>query len=289
MIRPFRQNKQINMENNPDNIHDIICSDPNNVVVASMICNDYFKKVISVIKKIHSRCYMKFINSQKKNGENTCKFTIIGDNSNDTMNRTDIIMEEKYFKCLRCDEKEILVEIDANNFYKKLDVINLHSEIMFYIKKDNINHLFINIITDKNSDNVISIPLMKPDYNKISPLKIVFHQKLVINTKKFFDICKQIACSSKTIDIVTDKKTISFVYTHGNKTVNIDSGINTGNETKNLGTYDLTTLSLISDFYKVNSEIDIYLKENNLAFTIPIEFGNIYFLLETKNNISFKE
>ncbi|AKI78870.1 proliferating cell nuclear antigen [Acanthamoeba polyphaga mimivirus] len=249
-----------------------------------MIYNDYFKKTISIIKNIHNRCYMKFINSQKKNGESTCKFIIIGDDSDDTMNRTDMMMGEKYFKYLRCDEKQILIKININNFCKKLDVINLHSEIMFYIKKDNINLLFINIITDKNSDNVISIPLMEQDYNKIDPSKIVFDGKLLIYTKKFFDICKQIACSSKTINIITDKKTISFVYTHGKNTKNIDGSINvdTENETENLGTYDLITLSLISDFYEVDLEMNIYFKKNILVFTIPIGFGKIYFLIESK-------
>lgn len=279
------------MENHYDNIHDIICNDPNNIVVASMTCEDYFKKVITVIKKNHKKCHMKFINLQKKNGESTCKFIISGDDSDDTINCTDIVMGEKYFKYLRCDEKQILVKININNFCKKLDVINLHSEIMFYIKKNNRNLLFINIITDKNSDNVISIPLMEPDYDGVSLSKIVFDGKLLIYTKKFFDICKQIACSSKTINIITDKKTISFVYTHGYKTVNIDSCINvdTENETENLGTYNLTTLSLISDFYEVNPEMKIYLKKNILAFTISIGFGNIYFLLESKNNIESKK
>ncbi|AAV50383.1 hypothetical protein [Acanthamoeba castellanii mimivirus] len=267
-----------------DNIHDIICNDPNNIVVASMTCDDYFKKIITVIKKIHNRCYMKFINSQTKNGENTCKFIVTGDNSDNTMNCTRIVMKKKHFKYLRCDEKELFIKINVNDFCKKLDMINSYSEIIFYIKKDNINHLFINIITDKNSNNATRIPLIELNYNNISPLKIVFNDKLSVRSWYFFSIFKQIACSSKTIDIITDKKTILFVYTHGNKIKNIDNNINVNTDitTTNLGTYDLTTLSLISDFYEVYSEINMYFKENGLAFVIPIGFGKIYFLIESK-------
>lgn len=272
------------MENRLDNIHDIICNDPNNIVVASMTCYYYFKKVIEVIKKIHNRCYMTFINSQTKNGKNTCKFIINGDDSDNIMNCTRIVMKKKHFKYLRCDEKKIFIKININDFCKKLDTINLHSKIIFYIKNDNRNHLFINIITDKNSNNATRIPLIELNYNKISPLKIIFNDKLSVKSWYFFSIFKQIACSSKTIDIITDKKTILFVYTHGNKIKSIDSNINVNTDkiTTNLGTYDLTTLSLISDFYEVNSEINMYFKENYLVFVIPIGFGNIYFLIESK-------
>ncbi|AKI79841.1 putative proliferating cell nuclear antigen [Acanthamoeba polyphaga mimivirus] len=268
------------MENSFDNIHDVICNDPNNIVVVSMMCEAYFKKVITVIKKIHNRCHMKFINSQKKNGENTCKFIIIGDNSDNTINCTRIVMKKKHLKYLRCDEKQIFIKINVNDFCKKLNMINPHSEIIFYIKKDNINHLFINIITDENSNNVIRIPLMESDYNNIGPFEIFFNGILSIKTNTFFYVYKQIACSSKTIDIVTDEKTILFVYTHGNIDSNIS--VTTNKTTRNLGTFDLTTLSLISDFYEVCSEINMYFKENILLFNVPIEFGIVYFIIESK-------
>lgn len=191
-------------------------------------------------------------------------------------------LNKENFDTFYCNKNELLVGIDVNKFYERIQSIGDNDTLTLKITNNNQHNLNIQIDGSNKGSLITSIPILELGKNVADMPHITFDAIVTVDSKKFNKICREMKENGAYVEIKYtpnkieftsrdtsfNKKTAYKMFGGGNDSklsINVNKNVP---ETKQ--TIMLKELVLFSHFKSLCSSVEIFMKND---FPIVLKYN----------------